>query len=468
MEEIEDVQKEEEDLLDKAATKDLAKLENFSSQNSKASHYSEYMSSSPLYGSFVQFVTSDKFELAIGAVILFNTITMGIEAQYYGDIAGANLGYPRYDAHPPKVLKTLLDVINEILLWIFVMEIIAKLLALRLRFVYGKTKYWNAVDFFVVAFSIMDRFQIVDIGLDPMMLRLLRLVKLTRFLKLFKTLGTSLQTVTLILKSVHASQRTLFWSMLLLFMIQYIVGMTIYQLTTGFIRDDTKDISARKALFKYYGTFTKTQMTMFEITHVNYAISARLLCDHISEMWGWFFIFYRCTVAFAFLSVIRAVFIQSTLKTAERDRELLLYNKRQARHELQQKLHDVFRILFGEVALEDSFRISRMEFLKTFRRETTKVWMAALEVDISHPEGLFNLMDLDGDGRISLKEFIFVANKVRGPAQTIDLYYLQTHVEHIEAMVTQLLPEGGCHKGIALQGGRSSHYGDSERGNQDE
>ena len=31
----------------------------------------------------------------------------------------------------------------------------------------------------------------------------------------------------------------------------------------------------------------KTQLTMFEITHVNYSRAARYLTDYISEWWGW-------------------------------------------------------------------------------------------------------------------------------------------------------------------------------------
>jgi len=273
-----------------------------------------------------------------------------------------------------------------------------------------------------------------------MMLRLLRLIKLTRFLKLFKTLGKELHTMKLILKSVRASQRTLFWSMLLLFMMQYVIGMIVFQLTQGFIQDEKNDIDQRRLIFNYYGTFMKTQITMFEITHVNYSRAVRILADYCSEWWAWFFIVYRCCVAFAFVSVIKAVFIQSTLKVAERDRELLLHNKRQAKKELHQKLVDVFHILFGGELDQETFTIDRNTFLNICKQEPTKVWMSALDIDISHPQGLFSLMDLDGDGNISIDEFINVANRVRGPAQTIDLYYLQDHMERLESRFDELWP----------------------------
>jgi hypothetical protein len=436
---LEDIDSHCEHDNDKDVDKELRKLESSGDFGRVSSITLATSNRDTLYSKFVRMVTSDRFELIIGGFIMVNTITMALDAQLHGETVGSDLNYPRCTV-PPEWQKLFLEAVNEMLLWVFVLELVFKTIALRIRLIIGSNRYWNALDIIVVVTGVIDRFEIVDFGLDPMILRLLRLIKLTRFVKLFKTLGPSLQTMMLILKSVRASQRTLFWSMLLLFIIQYIVGMLVYQLVRGFMEEENKDLVVRQNIFKYWGTFTKSQITMFEITHVNHANAVRLLADHVSEWWAWFFILYRCTIAFAFLSVIRAVFIQATLKVAERDRELLLHNKRQASKELHQKLHDVFHILFGESA-NDDFKISRIQFLQTFRQDMAKVWMSALDIDISHPEGLFALMDLDGDGWISVKEFIYVADKVRGPAQTIDLYYLQTHVERIEADLELLHPE---------------------------
>jgi hypothetical protein len=401
--------------------------------SSKAAFYED------LYMRLCQLVRSDAFEIAIGCVIIVNTVTIALEAQYNGELVGASLGYDRQ--HPPaEWMKVALDAVNDLLLAIFTMELIAKVVAFGRDFFRGRNRYWNFIDFFVVAFGLLERFSNLDFGLDPMILRLLRLIKLTRFVKLFKTLGNSLQTMMLILKSVAAAKRTLFWSMLLLFIIQYVVGMIAGQLSYAFIENEDNDRESRKLVYKYYGTFTKTQLTMFEITHVNYAMAVRVLVDNISEWFGWFFVLYRCTIAFAFLAVIRAVFIQSTLKVAEQDKDLLMAQKKKVGQELEARIRDIFHLLFGHLADEQGFEISREEFLKVCKEDETMVWMAALDIDISWPEGLFRLMDLNGGGGISIEECIYVAKKVRGPAQAIDLYFLHAQVERIEAKLDVLLP----------------------------
>ena len=86
------------------------------------------------------------------------------------------------------------------------------------------------------------------------------------------------------------------------------------------------------------------------------------------------------------------------------------------------------QIIFSKCVIR-SLSVIRCGFLQVLKQETTKVWLSALDIDTSHPEGLFSLMDLNGDGIITLEEFMNVANAVRGPAQTVDLFYLQNHVE---------------------------------------
>merc|ERR1719162_1621149 len=211
--------------------------------------------------------------------------------------------------------------------------------------------------------------------------------------------------------------------------------MFLGQMVQQFLGDDNADIDARRAVYRYYGTFTKTQFTMFEITHVNYSSAARVLVDHITEWWGWFFVFYRCTVAFAFVQVIRSVFIQTTMKVAEHDKELLIHNKRNATRALHKKLGDIFMMLDSD----GSGSIPHDEFQQELQEESTKIWMSSLDIDVGDAEGLFELLDLQGTGDISKDEFTYGAAKLRGVAQCRDLFYMQTLVERMEAKLDTLM-----------------------------
>ena len=74
-------------------------------------------------------------------------------------------------------------------------------------------------------------------------------------------------------------------------------------------------------VFRYYGTFTKTLLTMFEVLFANWAPACRVLMDNVSEWYSTVFIIYRCFVGFAVLILGAArrqvVFAVSWLRVVE-------------------------------------------------------------------------------------------------------------------------------------------------------
>jgi hypothetical protein len=387
------------------------------------------------------FANSNAFELFFSGVILANTICMAMDMEYKGLRTGYDMGYPK-SGNPPSWLGDALEAVHEAFLWIFVLELVLKMICLRKSFfidtINGRRRLpgWNYLDALIVGFGLFDRFGNLDVGLDPMIIRFVRLLKLARFAKMFKMAG-SLHNMNLILKSVAASRGALFWSMLLLFMIQCVIGMLVSQLVQSYLEDSRNPQQAREDVYRYYGTFSRTQFTMFEVTHVNYSAAARVLVDNVNEMWAWFFVTYRCSVAFAFLQVIRAVFIQRTLKVADKDRDLVLHTRKAAMKELHKSLGDIY----GMLDASGQGTIYLNQFTELLQQESTKIWLAALDIDCSDPEGLFELLDLDGNGYISKREFTFGAAKLRGNCLQRDMYSMQALTERIEAKLDLLLPK---------------------------
>ena len=99
----------------------------------------------------------------------------------------------------------------------------------------------------------------------------------------------------------------LFWSFCLLTFVQCVAGMVLSTLCAGFIQDKTKDVELRSAVFKYYGTFTRTFLSMFEIMppgavlqlrclrkrFANWGPPCRVLIENVSEWFSIFFLLYR-------------------------------------------------------------------------------------------------------------------------------------------------------------------------------
>lgn len=82
--------------------------------------------------------------------------------------------------------------------------------------------------------------------------------------------------------------------------------MILSTLSYDFIVDVSLDAEIRAQIFRYYGTFTRASLTMFEILFGNFGPPARVLVENVTEWFASFFLGYRCVFLYATLNVINA------------------------------------------------------------------------------------------------------------------------------------------------------------------
>eukprot|EP00930_Biecheleria_cincta_P086998 TRINITY_DN76271_c0_g1_i1.p1 TRINITY_DN76271_c0_g1~~TRINITY_DN76271_c0_g1_i1.p1 ORF type:complete len:585 (-),score=86.89 TRINITY_DN76271_c0_g1_i1:225-1940(-) len=376
---------------------------------------------------------SDPYELMLGGFVLLNVVSMAVEFEYAGYITGHSLRYPGMDLPPHKVwpsADTVFYSLNLLFTVGFTIDIALRLAFLRWRFC-GMIMNW--IDFTVVLLGVVEIVLGSALPLNAVFLRLLRLAKVARALRVIK-ITKVLESLHLLLKSITSSVEVLFWSLCLLGVIQCIAGMIISQIVKGFL--DKADIDAEKGreVFRYYGTFTKTLLTMFEVLFANWAPPCRILVDHVSDLFIWVFIFYRCLVGFAILNVVNAVFIQQTMKVAQADHEFMMTQKRKAAESYSKKLRALFHRLDSS---GDGF-LSWQEFSVMLEDKHLKTWMSTLEIEVHDLTNLFHMMD-DGDGEISVDEFMDGAVRLRGHARSVDLAHVLTTARRVDAKVEAVL-----------------------------
>ncbi|CAE7780787.1 CACNA1H, partial [Symbiodinium pilosum] len=95
----------------------------------------------------------------------------------------------------------------------------------------------------------------------------------------------------------------LFWTFCLLTFLQCLAGLVVSTLCRDFVADENVALELRQNVFRYYGTFSRTILTMFEILFANWAPPARVLLENMSEWFSVFFLLYRCVLGFAVLNV---------------------------------------------------------------------------------------------------------------------------------------------------------------------
>ncbi|MBQ7607419.1 MAG: ion transporter [Desulfovibrionaceae bacterium] len=99
----------------------------------------------------------ERFQKFIFVVIIINSITLGLET----------------DDRIVAATGPLLHIVDEVALWIFVVELVMKMLALRMRFVRDP---WNLFDFAIVAISFIPNVGWLSVFRSMRVLRVLRLI----------------------------------------------------------------------------------------------------------------------------------------------------------------------------------------------------------------------------------------------------------------------------------------------------
>lgn len=386
---------------------------------------------------FADLFLGPHFEFVICMLLLVNLIMMAAQLQYHGMRTGYSISYPRH-LTPPEEMWPYAEAVFEWGDWIFAIiftiEMFIRLGKIRLQFF---RHFLNWIDFAVVCGSWVELFA-ASLPTSPTFLRMLRLGKLLRAVRVVR-LSQVLESLQLLLKCIAASLKILFWSLVLLMVIQCSAGMTISYMLSDFMVTDAGNEEARFQVYRYYGTFSKTLLTMFEVLFANWAPACRVLIDNVSEWYSVAFIVYRCFVGFAVLNVVNAVFVQSTMKVALADEEIISNEKARSQETYRRRVNHIFR----QADVSGDGIIDLPEFIRLLEHPQLQVWLHLLELDTTDLFGLFKMLD-DGDGEISVEEFEAGIKRMKGTAKSLDLHMLAHTVMKINAKVDTLLGSGGA------------------------
>lgn len=382
---------------------------------------------------FKKVVHSSHFEYTSAFLILAMTIAMIVEIQYHGLDLGDKLWTPGYNVTKAEMSpadEPAFSAFNYIFNALFLVELVLRLGAGGLA---AWKNFWIWLDACLVSLGWLDLLGILNMALDPMILRLIRLLRLVRLLKVLKITHV-FETLFLFIRSIQSSIPILVWSFTLLSAVQVIAGIFLCQILREFIVDESKDLVVRQEVFKFFGTFGNAMLSMFEISHANWVVICRVLYSNVSSTYSVFFVLYRCCFLWAVLSVSAAVFIAETNRCANSDDELMVLKHRRLKIAYCAKLKDIFE----ELDSTGDGVLSWDDFEPLFADDLLKTWLSTLEVDTHDLRALFEILD-QGQGKVTISEFTKGLSHCRGGARGLDLLKTMTMVEDLSCVVENLV-----------------------------
>eukprot|EP00746_Dinoflagellata_sp_MGD_P015523 gnl/MRDRNA2_/MRDRNA2_134515_c0_seq1.p1 gnl/MRDRNA2_/MRDRNA2_134515_c0~~gnl/MRDRNA2_/MRDRNA2_134515_c0_seq1.p1 ORF type:complete len:337 (-),score=31.59 gnl/MRDRNA2_/MRDRNA2_134515_c0_seq1:190-1164(-) len=307
----------------------------------------------------------------------------------------------------------------------------------------------NWMDFAVVVASILEMYLIPLSGSespDMSLFRLLRVLRVFRVLRVIRVLKffRKLRTLTV---AVGHSMGSLFWSMLLLAIVQFIASIFMTQSLQSFLQDESADPAVRAQIYTHFGSWARSCITIFEMTFAigTWGRCGRVVIFSVSRYYALFFLGYLGFVSFGMIRVIAAIFLKDTLGSATQEGEIAMAEENRDPDYIKKCWN-----AFNQLDEDGDDAITLHEFHLALKDEKSFEALAALGVKPNEMPGLFTLMD-DGDNEISFCEFLTGIMRMKNDAKykTVDLTTLVYENKKLLKRLLALKDEvGGLRKDV--------------------
>jgi hypothetical protein len=376
-------------------------------------------------------VEDEKFELLLTGLIVANAVVMTFVSQYSGIQVGYDLQYPGSASEAKKAWPAA-DIIFSILDWsfgiAFLVEALLKLSCFGSDYLIGGWhSAWNWLDVVCVIAFLFEKVASAVLPFDSQGLRLLRLMRLFRLLRVLRAVE-ALDVLYVMATAIKGMGRILAWAVVLLAMLLATCALFLSQLLHATYFKNAvaasmsqPDLETHQEMFKYFGTFTRCLLSMFELTLANWPPVTRLLVEHVSEWFTLMCLLHKLTIGFAVIGVINGVILQETFKVAATDDVIMVRQKRRMAQVTRQKMTKLFTVLdtTGDGDLEfDEFELIAQD-------PEVKTWLASMDIETDDLATLFKLLDSDGSGSINVEEMLERIPRVKGAARSIDVLALR-------------------------------------------
>eukprot|EP00931_Biecheleriopsis_adriatica_P064309 TRINITY_DN39108_c0_g1_i1.p1 TRINITY_DN39108_c0_g1~~TRINITY_DN39108_c0_g1_i1.p1 ORF type:complete len:556 (+),score=100.91 TRINITY_DN39108_c0_g1_i1:43-1710(+) len=358
-------------------------------------------------------VCSPMFEIVVMALIFVNAVLVGAQTQIMAEevIDVVPIGFRVYDLS---------------YLGVCCAEIAARVYVHRREFFRMWGWQWNVFDLFLIGGQVLEEILLLFLAhsgastsalMALSWLSIVRLLRSLRVVRVMKVLQHA-HDLRLIVSCIAYSVKPLFWSMIVLATMTYIVSLYFTQLVTGARhRADEGDSSVTdpqvqetlRILEQLYGSLFRSVLTLFQgITGGHdWDTLVQPLATFVSPWASLLLIGYILFAIIAVMNVVTGLFVESAIERAQEVRQATLVSH--------------VRSVFEACDLDTSGSISIGEFESHVTAPAVQEYFKAMDIAPTEAKCLFEMLDVDGSGRIDFDEFMHGCLRLQGPARAADL-----------------------------------------------
>lgn len=394
--------------------------------------------SCPMIAAFVQ---SRYFESGMLLVILFNCITMGIEAEQL-------LGYASRWKHPVEMSEHFFTAAFcfELLLKVYVYGIDSMMPCTHAGSI------WSFLDAILVFVTGIVAVWIMPIagwntGSEFRLMQTLRAIRMFRLVRVLRGI-VAFKDVWLLLQGLVESSRTLVWVIAVIFFLTYIFAVFGVVLIGADLKEklkadpDNEDLARLQRLADGLGTFMLLLIQVLTLDSWNAVVRPMM----VFLPWVcYFFLAYIAIAVLVLMNLVTAVIVDNALQASKKNEEMAVKMM-----ELEKKRQQaVLEKLFLKIDSDGDGYLSEHEFKDSIFDPVIGPKLQLLGCSQDDCMDIFELCDMAGDEMgaeeeptLSIHEFLTNFSKMNGPAQSRDLLVIQKQIcnlKHVIEGVSSLL-----------------------------
>jgi len=364
-------------------------------------------------GLLAQLVMSQRFEQGCALAILANSIFIGCQAEILSH-------------YPDNPFLSEFLIISYLFTVYFTLELILRAAVFGLRdfFIDSDQKGWNIFDCLVVSTALFEAVVGLFLANSPReaesisilrMLRIIRILRLMRIIRVFRFFRELRMMVT----SIVGCVKSLMWAVVLLLVMLYMFGVFFTQGVTSYCIEHDKCASAEfEKHLSFYGSVPRSIYTLYKAMSggVDWGDPAEPLSD-VGGIYVLFYIFFITFATIAIMNIVTGVFVEVAMTAAQSDRDAMIQDKAFKKEMYVKCMQDIFH----EIDDDGDGIVTLDELERNIKDPRLKVYLEALDLDVSDITTLHRLCDLDGEGNVDIDDFVSGCSRVKGEASAMDV-----------------------------------------------
>merc|ERR1719399_1047824 len=215
--------------------------------------------------------------------------------------------------------------------------------------------------------------------------------------------------------------------MFMLTIIEYIFGLIFMHAVSSYLESDARDDAVTAELTDIWGTVYKSMVSLYKAT--TGGTDWETIGDPIQytgEVYYVIFLMHVGFLLFAVLNILTGVFLNDAAKASERD---MMNVTLEAREEEDLR---ALKLLFRHIDQDGNGKITLDEFVDSLEQEEVQGYFSMLHIDATDAVGFFKLLtQITEDNSVEYEAFVESCAKLQGEARRADVQILSWEIKQI-------------------------------------